>query len=180
LNSDEKYTGIGISGSLDVYVNLERGYIPFKNDMFDCVLCLDVLEHVENIHDVFDELCRISRKYVIISLPNPWKGFYSVLGHGNYDSKRSLKYYNLPKDKPDDRHKWFFSPNEAKEFVHYRASKNKMRVLQIDREGTTDDGKVRVDLLRRLLIKVLFHKSITAHDLYAGTMWAVLEKIESS
>lgn len=180
LNSDVKYTGIGMSGSLDVFVNLERGYIPFKNDMFDCVLCLDVLEHVENIHDVFDELCRVSRKYVIISLPNPWKGFYSILGNGPYDLERSLKYYNLPKEAPEDRHKWFYSPREANEFVRYRASKNNMRVLQIDWEGTTDDGKVRIGLLRRLLVKVLFHKSITTHDLYAGNMWVVLEKIESS
>ena len=72
-----------------------------------------------------------------------------------------------------------FLPKEAKEFIHYRASKNNMTVLQIDRERTTDKDKVRVGFLRRLLIKVLFHKSITAHDLYAGTMWAVLEKIES-
>lgn len=66
-----EYIGIGLGGSVDIEINLEKSKLPYESNSFDCVLCLDVLEHLDNIHEVFDELCRVTRKYLIISLPNP-------------------------------------------------------------------------------------------------------------
>lgn len=46
-------------------------YLPFRVGSFDIVLAYEVIEHLpwENINHVFEELHRISRKYVIISVP---------------------------------------------------------------------------------------------------------------
>jgi hypothetical protein len=93
LPEDTDYWGIGLGGDLDQQVDLENEKIPFPDNSFDCVLCLDVLEHLENIHDVFDELCRVSRLFLIISLPNAWSDFYHVLRFGNYRPNQPMKFY---------------------------------------------------------------------------------------
>lgn len=64
---DVSYLGIGLGDKVDQQVDLEKGPLPFKDNTFDCVLSLDVLEHIDNIYQVFDELCRVSKKYLIIS-----------------------------------------------------------------------------------------------------------------
>jgi hypothetical protein len=71
LDSDVDYWGIGLADGVDEVVNLEEDGVPYGDDSYMCVFCLDVLEHLDNIHEVFDELCRVSSEDVIISLPNP-------------------------------------------------------------------------------------------------------------
>ncbi len=45
--------------------------LPFEDNHFDCVSCLEVIEHlpVPIYETALKELCRISKKYVIISVP---------------------------------------------------------------------------------------------------------------
>lgn len=175
IGEDTLYLGIGLSSNVDQRVDLEEKLIPFDNDTFDCVLCLDVLEHIENIHDVFDELCRVSKKYVIISLPNPHSAFLRYLKHGDYNEHQHMKFYGLSLDKPEDRHKWFFSTEEAEKFIQYRSKKNNMEIVQIDVEG---DWNFKVSM-KRLFLKLLFKEYfnlISNRNLYTGTLWAVLKK----
>jgi ubiquinone/menaquinone biosynthesis C-methylase UbiE len=48
-----------------------NGYnIPFDDNHFDLVTCIDVLEHVENYERFLKELLRVSKKGVFISTPN--------------------------------------------------------------------------------------------------------------
>lgn len=80
LGNKANYIGIGLnSDKIDLKINLEEQPFPYKDNSFDVVLCFDVLEHLDNIHEVFDELCRVARKYLIISLPNPWVSFMGML-----------------------------------------------------------------------------------------------------
>ncbi|OQY44978.1 MAG: hypothetical protein B6242_11525 [Anaerolineaceae bacterium 4572_78] len=177
LPSDAKYWAIDLGGHPDSVVNLEKGSPPFPDNTFDCVLCLDVLEHVDNIHDVFDELCRISKKYVIISLPNPWASFAHVMLFGNKTPHQPLKFYGLPPEKPRDRHKWFFSNEEAKQFITYRAAKNYMQVVQMDNHGSDKNRHIGKRLLLNILGSILHQtRNIKLADFFAGTLWAVLEK----
>ncbi len=44
--------------------------IPFENDQFDIVTCIDVIEHVEDYEKFLFELMRVSKKGVFISTPN--------------------------------------------------------------------------------------------------------------
>lgn len=172
---DEKatYWGIGLGGHPDQLLDLEKDKIPFPDNSFDCVLCLDVLEHLDNIHEVFDELCRVSRHHFIVSLPNAWQDFYQMLRHGDYRPGQPLKFYGLPVDTPEDRHKWFFSNEDAEKFILYRAAKNNMRILQIDNYGIGSES----NYLKRLARFVLFRNDLNLKNLYAGTLWVVLEKI---
>ena len=176
LRGETRYLGIGFGEDVDQKVNLERDKLPFADDSFNCVLCLDVLEHLDNIHQVFDELCRVSRRYVIISFPNPWAEFYHMLCFGDYRPDRPMKFYGLTAEPPEDRHKWFFSNAEAEKFITYRAAKNGLRVIQMDNEGFRGEGTGFKGSVRILARKLLFRGDLNVRNLYAGTLWAVLEK----
>ncbi len=176
IDKDGEYIGIGIGGNPDIEVDLEKQTIPFDDSSFDCVLCLDVLEHVDNIHVTFDELCRVSRRYVIISLPNSYRDFVGMLFGSKKDKVLNFKYYGLPVERPDDRHKWFFSNSDASEFVRRRAAMNRMKILQVDNEGA---GKAKSfnSFIKRLVLGFMAHwMCVSASDLYYKTHWVVLEK----
>ena len=44
--------------------------LPYKNNSFDLVTCIEVLEHLEKPRNAVQEIMKVSRKYVIFSVPN--------------------------------------------------------------------------------------------------------------
>jgi SAM-dependent methyltransferase len=44
--------------------------LPFSDSIFDLVVSLEVLEHLEEPFAALDELCRVSREWLILSVPN--------------------------------------------------------------------------------------------------------------
>jgi hypothetical protein len=174
LADETTYWGVGLGGSPDQAVDLEQGHLPFEDNSYDCVLCLDVLEHLASAHQVFDELCRVSRKYVIISLPNSWR---SLLLSALFEPSKNgiqLKYYGIPVESPVDRHKWFMSYQEAADFVQGRASLNQLKTVQIDDHNALGAGKKAI---LRLFLNLILRFDQRKIDLFMkGTMWAVIEK----
>lgn len=162
LDDKAEYVGIDIGGNPDVFVDLEKEKIPFKNNSFDAVVCTDVLEHLDNLHETFDELCRVSRKYLIISLTNCYaSGIKKIItGQGG------LKFYGLPSEKPKDRHKWFFNYKEAEEFVRKRAELNNAKVIDV---STLPTG-----FLKKFFLKILLGKKYK--NIAFSCLWALIEK----
>lgn len=143
ISQSVKYTGIDVAGTPDFFINLDNiNELPFKNNEFDIVLCADVLEHLENIHLIFDELCRVSNKNIIITLPNAYASIPEFIKGKVYakdiEKKKQFgkynKFYGLPLEKPEDRHRWFFSYDEAFEFIKYRADKFNFEIQVIESE----------------------------------------------
>lgn len=176
LPSEVSYTGIGLGGSPDIELDLELGRLPFEDDRFDCVLCLDVLEHLEGAHAMFDELCRVSRRHVIISLPNPHWEFYRMLREGNYCEGRHLKFYGLPPEPPEDRHRWFFSVEEAKAFISHRAKSQGMEILELHANPNADRRYGLRGRIEAIAQRILFGRTFDPANIWAGPLWAVLEK----
>lgn len=89
-----------------------------------------------------------------------------------------MKFYGLPFEKPEDRHKWFFSSEEAEKFILYRAGKNNMEILQMDYSFTSNsEGYGFGGLLRNIAFRILFqNRDLNTKALYDGTLWAVLRK----
>lgn len=116
----------------DYYVNLEQAKLPFKNGEFETVLCFDNLEHLENCHEMLDELIRISSRYVIVSLPNNWPTILKSIYYGR--NVTHTTGYGLPPEKPVPgvRHKWFFNLEEAATFLKAGAQRNRSRVKKLD------------------------------------------------
>ena len=44
--------------------------LPFKNNSFDLIVCTEVLEHLDNPRKAYKELIRVSKKYILLSVPN--------------------------------------------------------------------------------------------------------------
>jgi 2-polyprenyl-3-methyl-5-hydroxy-6-metoxy-1,4-benzoquinol methylase len=54
-------------------IKIQQGNIyqlPYENNTFDLVLCTEVLEHLDKPQDALKELVRVSKKYLVISVPN--------------------------------------------------------------------------------------------------------------
>lgn len=113
------YVGVDLFPPANVIANLAAG-LPFASQSSDTVVALDVLEHTDDIHASFAELCRVARSHVLIILPN----MYEVQLRMRLLFGRQLSgKYGLPSQPPKDRHRWLFSFYEAKAFTHALASR---------------------------------------------------------
>jgi SAM-dependent methyltransferase len=113
-NREVHYCGVDFYPPANILADLEKG-LPFADKSFDVAIALDVLEHIDNIHKAFGELCRVAKKFVVIALPNA----YELKGRINFLLGRPLSgKYGLPAYPNKDRHRWLFSLNEAKAFAH--------------------------------------------------------------
>jgi 2-polyprenyl-3-methyl-5-hydroxy-6-metoxy-1,4-benzoquinol methylase len=129
IGSCGRYVGVDVDAGADVVLNLDREELPFESGSFDTVVCADVLEHLDRVHAVFDRLCRVARRHVVVSLPNPVRTLMLAMLEG---SQGRLKFYGLPVEEPRDRHRWFFGHEEAVEFLTERGRRNGMAVEQMD------------------------------------------------
>lgn len=158
-----RYVGVDLTDAADVRIDLDTAPLPFEPGSFDTVVCLDVLEHLERIHGVFDALCTVTSRSLLVSLPNPARTFIDEVITGR---EGRLKHYGLPLEPRKDRHRWFFGADEAEAFVVHRAMVNGMRVRRIEFEPLTpvqwEDGNGR-DVLE-------------SERLRLGSMWAWLTK----
>lgn len=95
--------------------NLEEK-LPFNNKQFDVVTVLDVLEHLNNPHQALQELVRVAKKTLIVSLPNMYYIEFRLrflLGNGISGK------YKFPIDPCLDRHRWILSYEEAVNFMQH-------------------------------------------------------------
>jgi SAM-dependent methyltransferase len=167
LLSDIKYTGVDFVGNPDIQINLEEiENLPFKDGQFDTVICIEVLEHLVNLHRLFDELIRVSNHHIIISLPNCWRDARVKIEKG----RGSFAHYGLPVEKPNDRHKWFFNFEEALNFVTVKAKQNNLKLVEIFATEKPKAGLIRS-------IRKIRYPGIRYMNRYCGTIWAVFEKM---
>ncbi len=124
---DGEYIGMDIldSPEVDITIDLEKQKIPLDDNSINCIVCTDVLEHLNNFHDVFEELIRVSSDYLIISIPNcfNYEVIFRIL------AAKKIKFYGLPEDKPEDRHKWFLSHNENISFFENNQKKYNYTII---------------------------------------------------
>ena len=167
LLPDSSHVGVDIAGNPDIILNLERiTHLPFADETFDCVVCLDVLEHLDNLHPVFGELVRATKRYIVVSLPNNWANARGPLGRGT----GKIGHYGLPADAPQDRHKWFFSLSEARDFIDGQQERHAITTVAV--RATEKPRPLLVRGLRRLR----YRRKEQYLNRYAHTLWAVLEK----
>jgi len=160
------YVGVDIAGRPDIRLNLEDiERLPFDDDAFDTVLCADVLEHLDNLHAIFDELVRVSRRHVIVSLPNCWNIARQRIEKG----AGCIAHSGLPPDRPLDRHKWFFNLAEARDFFHAKAER-----LGLEVEDMFVTEKPRSPILRTL--RKILYPGERYQNRYSCTIWTVLRK----
>lgn len=120
LNSlSDMYEAVGLDSSQEAlkYVKTKAIHgditaLPFKSASFDLVTCLEVLEHLPS--DVFEkalpELQRVSKKYIIISVPNDEDLDFSLVicpaCRCWYNPNRHVRSFDSEKLNPRFAHFW--------------------------------------------------------------------------
>ena len=161
-----EYTGVDVGGEPDLVVNLEKEKLPFADNSFDCIVCSDVLEHLDNLHANFAELARVARGHLVLSLPNNWANARKAIERG----RGSFSHYGLPADPPMDRHKWFFCLSDAQHFLEVQAGRCRLTVTEMFAVE-----KPRLAIVRWL--RRLRHPAQMAYlNRYAHSLWAVCAK----
>lgn len=158
--------GIDISGSPDEFIDLEKESLKkFADNSYDFVVCTEVLEHIDNFYEVLNDLFRISKKNILISLPNCpdiWKVLRIII------TSKTGKFYGLPIEKPTDRHKWFFSWKELDNFFSLYCKKNNLQIkLRFVHFNYLNSIK---GIILKTLLKIFPLKS------FAQSYWILIEK----
>lgn len=69
-----------IPKDIEVYKTQEKPILHFPDETFNAIICLDVLEHIEDLPDVFGELCRITKPGGRIIVSGPTESFFYRVG----------------------------------------------------------------------------------------------------
>ena len=87
--------------------------LSYKSNSFDLVVCTEVLEHLENPKKAYRELIRVSRKYVLLSVPN--EPFFTI--------QRIARFQNILHLGAHPEHIQHWSAPAFTKFVHVRGVK---------------------------------------------------------
>jgi hypothetical protein len=178
-----EYLELDIAGTPDLRIDLDAEHPwPIPDGSFDAVICTEVLEHLNELHRAFGELLRISRKYVVISVPNALPAVYGyvtrrpvVVDDGTPPGiafGRFAKFYGLPTERPDDRHRWFFSYSEARDFFQNQATTRGYRV--VEEYATGVHGFSFKGRMARSIVRAIYGETVM-RDWFAGSYWCVLD-----
>ena len=157
----EYYTGIDITTAADHRLNLDSvAKLPFGDREFDATLCIETLEHLESPQLVTNEIFRVTKNNVLISLPNSWrdaripirKGYGTIAHYGSPYNLNGL-----------DRHRWFFNATQGISFLHSLAPSDfsiELLIVEPQRNRV-------IRSLRRLLNKKDQYLNKYAQNVYA-------------
>lgn len=89
--------------------------LPYKDNYFDVIICTEVLEHLDKPVQGLNELKRVSKRYLLLSVPNePW-----------FTIQRFLRGKNIKGFAAHPEHLQWWTHGAFIEFLE----KNKLRVL---------------------------------------------------
>jgi SAM-dependent methyltransferase len=154
----------------DLFQN-DSGSVAFVGDAvdidfgrtFDCVMALDVIEHLDNPYHLLEKIISLADKYVIVSLPN----VYDLQHKYDFVVKNSLgdKYLFDVKNRLD-RHRWLMNYDEIYRFFDFYKSKYAMTMTTSDVALGQFSGRVTSRLggvvLRALLGKKVMTRTVIA------------------
>jgi 2-polyprenyl-3-methyl-5-hydroxy-6-metoxy-1,4-benzoquinol methylase len=100
--------------------------IPYRDEAFDVVVCLDVLEHVEDERRSLDELFRVLRPGGTLVLTTPHCGLFSFLDPANILRRVGRS------DQPRHRH---YSVNDLRALLDASNWQSRYQVLRTHRSG---------------------------------------------
>lgn len=170
--SSIEVTEIDIQGDCDIKADLDKiKQLPFQDGEFDLACAFDVLEHLENFHLMNDELLRVSKQFVLISLPNSASEFYCGPLRNKYinrdvDNEGCYSiFYGLPLSKPIDRHRWWIYFLDIIRY-YYAFS---------DKHGVQVEFWTEKENLRKKLFRYVFGEHLCL-TLFCPNVWILIKK----
>lgn len=170
LSDNHKVLETDITGNADIILNLDKvERLPFDNNSFDAVCAFDVLEHLENFHLMNEEIYRVAKNEVLISLPNSTAEIIKVIKNHKQQDKNERgvysKYYGLPLKKPEDRHRWWFYFDDIiRYYVNFELT-HKCQIKFITKK-----------IKQKKRIKKIILGDRLYNNFYVGTVWISIKK----
>lgn len=140
------YLSADVAFGLDYQIDLEER-LTFQDQAFNYVVALDVLEHVDRIHQALSELLRITRSQLILALPN--MGTISRRWSFFVRSDLQTRKYDLLAERQPDRHRWLTLYAQMNAFVAQSAAENSFILEQIVEQVSPGPISGRVGLWGR-------------------------------
>tara|TARA_B100001123_G_scaffold379388_1_gene448304 strand:+ start:42609 stop:43292 length:684 start_codon:yes stop_codon:yes gene_type:complete len=174
LESNSSPFEIDMAGDNDLSLNLDKiDRLPFEDKEFDFCLLTDILEHLENFHLILNECFRITKKALVVSLPIPSQEFTRIIYNRRYNSNGLnegiySKFYGLPFLVPEDRHRWWFTYDDAISFFENFESHNDCKV-------SIFSDLPQVNGIQNKLWKFFLPKRIY-RNLFYNAIWITIEK----
>lgn len=123
-----RYVGIDMHGRPDLVLNLDRQPLPFGPRSIETIVCIETLEHLQNIHTVLDDLMSVSGRFVIGSLPvEP-----AFSGNRIVDPIGGPLSFQTPVAPVFDRHQWLGSISDNLDLIYYRSERNGFAIRRLD------------------------------------------------
>lgn len=104
----------------DVVCDLELGKLPFKDNEFDEVHSIHVLEHITNLLPLIDEIWRITKPNGKVFIKTPY--FASSLAHSSLDHVRFFSYTSFDPYTEEFQYKYLESKTRFKVKARYHFS----------------------------------------------------------
>jgi SAM-dependent methyltransferase len=149
-----EYRSVDLAPGSDHQWDLDRP-LPLGDRSVDVVVALDVLEHLEGIHDAFRELLRVSRRRVFLSVPNVTclsRRLRFFLGMGLGEKHALFAAHQ------GDRHRWLTTWRQTRRFVEENSDPGVWAV----REYALTTG---YDRLHALFARLPLSRSLRAYTL---------------
>lgn len=154
----------------DLFQNDERS-VTFVGDVleaefgrtFDCVMALDIIEHVDDPYALMDKLFNLSDNYLLVSLPN----IYDLPHKYDFVFKDTLgKKYQFDVKNSLDRHRWVMSYDEIYQFLSFYSQKYDMRMetkdLIIGEHSSRLPSKIASKLIPLIFGKKIMTRTVMA------------------
>jgi len=89
IDSNESWVTTDYDIRADVDIRCDGQSLPFNENLFDTIICIDVIEHVTNPHQMIGELVRVLKPEGVLILSTP---FFFYLHESPNDFTRFSKY----------------------------------------------------------------------------------------
>jgi glycosyltransferase involved in cell wall biosynthesis/SAM-dependent methyltransferase len=158
---DGLYIGIDVTTSADLRLDLDSvKKLPFSDQEFNTTLCIETLEHLESPSVVANELFRVTKSCVLISLPNCWRDARVPIRRGY----GTIAHYGSPYELAGkDKHRWFFNAAQGISYLHSLAPPN----FSIDTMIVEPARNPVVRSLRRLILSETQYINKYSQTVYA-------------
>ena len=132
------YEGVDLyqnsEGSVNHVLDVSKG-LPFSDMSYDDVVALDLVEHIDDLEGALGELLRISKKSLLVMLPNIGHSLFRLnfLRTGRISEKYDLVY-----GQGKDRHRWITTLSQSDKYMQRFADD---RHLELQIIWTNDSRK---------------------------------------
>ncbi|MEK7213622.1 MAG: methionine biosynthesis protein MetW [Patescibacteria group bacterium] len=138
--SEEGISKAKVKG-LDVSVFDFNNKLPFSDNTFDTVIMLDLLEHLYNPEFLLKEAYRVSKKNIIIGVPN----------FSSFPARIQMLFGKIPENnRPKKGHIFWFNYDILKSIL----KKAKLRVVQI-KSNTFFESIPLISIITKILTKLI-------------------------